>query len=339
MRARRAGHVLENVMQAAVQPISIDSGEGYFRPRRLGHVNLYVGDLDRMMEFYKRIFGIEEVYRTPLAGGGFLSNGNTHHDLGFTDANGPLGKPRGAKPGQLNHLGFEMGSELELVQDFDRAVKDGHQFMRTADHDIAHSVYNKDPNGLVYELYSDVVYDWRKQRSGVITKPKPNWTPGSTPPIAEPLYHVDPEIRRVDDALFHTERVSHATIVVDDVDATIAHYCSIVGLRVAGRGKNDSFVVLSGSCDERSLIVVPASKAMPAGYHHVGLRVADPSDLARSVERAAAEGIAIETDITHAGRRSVFVRDPEGYLTQLYSDFDGEPRLEAISPDLAQYTL
>jgi len=326
-------------MQTAVQPISTSKNEGYFRPRRLGHVNLYVGDLERAMDFYKRVFGIEEVYRTPANGGGFLSNGNTHHDVGFLDGNTDMAKARGAKPGQLNHLGFELGSEVELVEDYERAVKDGYKFMRTADHDIAHSVYHKDPDGFVYELYSDVVYDWRNQRSGIVTKPKPNWTPGLTPPIAEPLYHVDPEIRRLDNAIFHIERASHATIVADDIDATVAHYTRIVGLQVLGRGKGDSFVVLGGSCGERSLIVVPASKTRPASYHHVGMPVADPADLAKSVERAATEGIEIEADITHAGRRAVLVRDPEGFLTQVYSDFDGEPRLDAISPELALYML
>ena len=57
---------------------------GYFQPRRLAHVNLYVADLERSMDFYTRVIGIEEVYRTPLGGGGFVSNGNTHHDVGFT---------------------------------------------------------------------------------------------------------------------------------------------------------------------------------------------------------------------------------------------------------------
>ncbi|HWM80577.1 MAG TPA: VOC family protein [Pseudolabrys sp.] len=326
-------------MQTAVQPASTDRSGGYFRPRRLGHVNLYVGDLERMMEFYKRVFGIEEVYRTPANGGGFLSNGNTHHDIAFLDGNTDLAKARGAKPGQLNHLGFELGSEVELVHDYERALEKGYRFMRTADHDIAHSVYHKDPNGLVYELYSDVVYDWRNQRSGIVTKPKPNWTPGSTPPIAEPLYHVDPEIRRVDGAIFHIERASHATIVVDDIDATVDHYTEIVGLNVSGRGKGDSFVVLSGSCGERSLIVVPASRDVPACYHHVSMPVIDPADLAKSVERAKAEGVEIEVDITHAGRRSVFVRDPEGFLTQVYCDLDGEPRLDEVSPELALYVL
>ena len=30
---------------------------------------------------------------------------------------------------------------------------------------------------MVYELYADVVKDWRNQRSGIVTKAKPDWKP------------------------------------------------------------------------------------------------------------------------------------------------------------------
>jgi catechol 2,3-dioxygenase len=330
---------MEPLMSTLAAAAPKETSSGYFRPRRLGHVNLYVGELEPMMKFYNKILGLEEVYRTPLVGGGFLSNGNTHHDVGFTEAFGPLGKARNAKPGQLNHLGIELGTERELVDSYERAVKAGQKFMRTADHDIAHSVYNRDPNGLVYELYSDVVVDWRKQRTGMVTKPKPNWTPGSTPVVEEACYHDNPEIRRVSDAIFHTERVSHATLVVDDLAATIEHYQTIVGFKVLERAPRDAIVIMGGSLNERSLVLLPSTPKRLAGYHHVGLRVVDPADLAASVDRAKAENIAIEADVTQAGRRSVFLRDPEGFLIQLYSNLNGEPKLADIDPDSAEFVL
>jgi catechol-2,3-dioxygenase len=71
----------------------------------------------------------------------------------------------------------------------------------------------------------------------------------------------------------------------------------------------------------------------------VGLRVVDARDLSASVDRAKAEKISIEIDLTHAGRRSVFLRDPEGFLIQLYSDLGGEPKLSDIEPGLAEFIL
>ncbi len=326
-------------MSSVAELARTEAPSGYFRPRRLGHVNLYVADIDRAMDFYNRILGIEEVYRTPLVGGGFLSNGNTHHDIGFTDANGPLGKPRGAKPGQLNHLGIELETEKELVESYERATKAGHKFMRTADHDIAHSVYGADPAGLVYELYADVVVDWRNQRSGMVTKPKPNWTPGSTPPVETPCYHADPKLRRVDTAIFHTAKVTHAAVVVPDMAAALDHYTTIVGMRIVGRDARDRFAVLGGNTGERSITFLKANDLLPPGYHHAGLKVDDIEDLGASIARARKEGITIEADISHAGRRAVFLRDPEGFRVQLYSDAGDEPALENIDPVLAAYVL
>jgi len=74
---------------------------------RLNHAVLYVSDLNRSVEFYKRAFGFEEVDRMgeQMA---FLRSADTdnHHDLGLmavgTDAPHP---PRGATG--LYHLAWE----------------------------------------------------------------------------------------------------------------------------------------------------------------------------------------------------------------------------------------
>ena len=274
--------------------------DGYFQARRLTHVNFYVADLDAAMEFYTKTLGIEEVYRTPLGRGGFVSNGNTHHDVGFIEADGPLGKPRGAKPGQVNHIAFELETELALVESYNRAAKDGLTFLRTLDHDVSHSVYNVDPDGNVYELYADVVKDWRSQRSGIVTKPKPVWSPGATPPVGEVCYHVDPVIRRTEEALFHPLRTSHVTLVVEDLAAAVEHYESVVGLHVLSRGSDG---------------------------------------LERSIAQARASGFPIEVDIEDSGRHAVLVRDLDGFLVQFYADAGDGLDCDAISADFALYLL
>lgn len=315
------------------------AGTSYFAARRVGHVNCYVGNLDASMDFYKTVLGIEEVYRTPASGGGFLSNGNTHHDVGFIDATGAVARSRGVKPGQLNHFAFELNTELELVDSYRRALADGEQFLRTMDHDIAHSVYNLDPDGNVYELYADVVKDWRNQRSGTVTKPKPDWVPGDTEPVAEPCYHVDPEIIRTADGLFHPLRTTHVTLVVRDLEASIGHYQRIVGLRETSRGADRMFATLAGQTGESCLTLIQQGASRPAGYHHVGMRIAALDELADSVERTRAAGIPIEVDIRDAHRRAVLLRDPDGFLVQLYADDDVGLDLEAITADMAMYLL
>ena len=46
--------------------------QAYFQPRRIGHANIFVGELDRSMTFYNEVVGLREAYRRPPIGAGFL---------------------------------------------------------------------------------------------------------------------------------------------------------------------------------------------------------------------------------------------------------------------------
>ncbi|MDA0261987.1 MAG: VOC family protein [Proteobacteria bacterium] len=96
-----------------------------FSPRRIGHANLFVGELKRSMHFYNKIAGFEEVFNEPHIPAGFLSNGNTHHDLGLIqvqkgaqvigrDGHVQIPTGRGIEAG-LNHFGWEMECEKDLA--------------------------------------------------------------------------------------------------------------------------------------------------------------------------------------------------------------------------------
>jgi catechol 2,3-dioxygenase len=140
-----------------------------FHPRRLGHANLFVSDLDRSMRFYHAVCGLEEVRREPAIRIGFLSNGNTHHDVGLVQSSTARRVGRGGfvmsrgdrRATGLNHLGFEMENEAELVEAYRRTTACGVEIDRTVDHLISRSVYLPDPEGNVLEFYADVTKDWR----------------------------------------------------------------------------------------------------------------------------------------------------------------------------------
>jgi catechol 2,3-dioxygenase len=307
--------------------------ERFFRPRRLGHVNLFVNDIDRSMAFYHDVVGLQESYRRPLVKAGFLGNGNTHHDIGLVGVTGPLG--HGHRAG-LNHLAFELETELDLVTSYERAIAAGVTFARTADHDIAHSVYGLDPDGNSHEIYADVVADWRAQRSGIVTKPKPQWAPGMTPPVNEPRYDPHPRILRVDEAVFHPVRTTHAALVVADLDAAVEHYSRVVGLDVLLQSR--TFAILGGSLGERSLSLFQSHAGRPAGFHHVGFQVAGDAELDASLVQAKTIGAEVEIAIDSGVRRAVLLRDPDGILLQLYVD-RGQPiaSLARLPEDVVLY--
>ncbi|ARP74803.1 dioxygenase [Bordetella genomosp. 6] len=304
----------------SMQELSQDAGAStvdapYFSPRRLGHVNLIVRDTDASMRFYQDVVGFEEVYRVPAIGGGFLSNGNTHHDIGMVQSSGPSGKGR---PPGLNHLAFELETEVALVEGYDRSRQDGLAFERTLDHDIAHSAYCADPDGNSCELYADVVREWRTARTGEVTKPKPAWWPGKTPPNPHHNYHAEPPLRQVAHAAFHPLRTQHATLVVADLDESIAFYTRRIGLALRAQG--DGYALLGGQCGRRDVALVQARGQLSPGYHHVGLEVADAGELLRAAQRWREQGGQVARLVEHPLRTAVYIADPDGLLLQFFAD-------------------
>ena len=200
----------------AIQQEQESSQKVAFKPRRLGHVNLFVRDLDRSMDYYTNVFGIEMVRRETEIRAGFLSNGNTHHDVALIESG-----HRGKLPG-LNHLGWELENEAELVEAHNRAVEAGIKFNLLADHQISYGVYFSDPEGNGQDLYADAMEDWR-----VIMRPDlddlitSQWIPGEKTPSTRSNYLAKPEIRRVEGAVFHPVRTAQVAFTVRDMQEMI----------------------------------------------------------------------------------------------------------------------
>ncbi len=304
-------------MQEKTAATTLRDRNGFFHPRRLTHANLFVGDYLRALDFYTTVVGFNEVYRQPLVPAAFLSNGNTHHDIAVTDIRAPYAKGQGVG---LFHVAFELDTEVELVDDYRRATDAGITFADTQDHDIAHAVYGRDPDGNMYELYADVVKDWRTRRAGIVTKAKPRWAPGMTAPSAERNYHVSPAIDHVRDAVFHPAKTAHASFVARDYPAMYAHYTGVVGLAPLHGDADGDWAIFGGSLGEPSLGLFKAGARDETGLHHIGFRVADEAELVASLARLGAKGLALEGEFDGPVRRSAFIRDPDGFLLQFYVD-------------------
>ncbi|MBM3572095.1 MAG: dioxygenase, partial [Alphaproteobacteria bacterium] len=287
------------------------------------------------MAFYKDVAGLEEVYVRPPVKAGFLSNGNTHHDVGLVDFHGPAGW---RKEAGLNHVGLELENEVDLVRGYEKLLADKVPIDRTGNHDIAHAVYIRDPDRNQIEIYSDTTKDWRNRRQGTVMAPTMKWYPGATPPTTEPLYVADPELHRVEAAIFHPRKVTHVVMVASDYAGCVRHYTDIVGFRVMLGGADAPFSVLGGTCDERSLSIFRAGPNRPPGLHHVGFPVWDEDDLTKSAARLGAAGLTAEIELNHATRRCIHLRDPDGIRLQFYVDRAGPlDMLTGVGEDVALY--
>ncbi len=141
------------------------------RIHELGHVVLYVTNLERVAHFYRDTLGFHEIKRQ----GGFAlySSGRTHHELLLIEVGGtPTPKSHG-KPG-LYHIGFKVGvTTLELREVYRELLEQGVTIVGTADHTVTHSLYILDPDGNELELYVDVSDVWKKDSSAIMSPARP----------------------------------------------------------------------------------------------------------------------------------------------------------------------
>ena len=142
--------------------------------KELGHIVLYVRDLEASRHFYGQVLGWREVSQLGEMGAMF-SSGRTHHELLLLEV-GPQAQPipQGRRVG-LYHFGLKIGeTDDELRSAIEKLQEEGVTIVGTADHTVTHSVYIVDPDGNEIELYIDVQPEvWREDPAAIAAPIRP----------------------------------------------------------------------------------------------------------------------------------------------------------------------
>lgn len=148
--------------------------------KELGHVVLYVRDVERSARFYRDVLGWRQTEPKPgddaalgkLPIAVFNSpSGRTHHELLLIEVGeDAVAVPEGRRVG-LYHFGLKIGtSDDELRAALAELREAGATVLGMSDHTMTHSLYVADPDGNEIELYVDVPgVDW--EEPGLMTSP------------------------------------------------------------------------------------------------------------------------------------------------------------------------
>lgn len=138
--------------------------------KELGHVVLYVSDLETVANFYRDVLGFREIARDEYTA--LFSGGRTHHELLLIDV-GLTPRKKEIEPG-LYHIGFKVADTHEELKEVYQHLKE-HEvtIVGVGDHTVTHSIYILDPDGNELELYADVSDVWKKDPRAIMSPTKP----------------------------------------------------------------------------------------------------------------------------------------------------------------------
>ncbi len=120
----------------------------------IGHVHLKVADIDRSLEFYVGVLGLELQQRLGDEAA-FISAGGYHHHLGLN-----TWQSKGASPPPPGHTGLfhtaiRYPDRVTLADALRRLLDAGIPLTGASDHGVSEALYLNDPDGNGVELYRD----------------------------------------------------------------------------------------------------------------------------------------------------------------------------------------
>src|SRR5690242_7124372 len=119
-------------------------------------------------------------------------------------------------------------------------------------------------------------------------------------------------------------KVGHVVLRVRDVDAALAFYCGVLGLREVARrdfGEGPMVFLSTGNAHHDIALVETGNVARGDNLHHFALKVGESLDELAEVRRTlVASNVEVHMALDHHVSQGLYVTDDDGNLIELYVD-------------------
>ncbi|MEL7151918.1 MAG: VOC family protein [Pseudomonadota bacterium] len=135
----------------------------------VGHTHLKVSDLERSIDWYQNVLGLDLMQRYGTSAA-FLSAGGYHHHLGLNTWHSKGGSRPAPNATGLYHVAFLYPTRAALAKAVANVLRHGVALTGHADHGVSEAIYLDDPDGNGIELYRDrETEDWPWAPDGTLS--------------------------------------------------------------------------------------------------------------------------------------------------------------------------
>jgi catechol 2,3-dioxygenase len=268
----------------------------------LGPVELIVGDLEGMANFYEKAIGLAPLTRTASDATLGSEPGSALLEL----AGRPDAPTRPRRSTGLFHVAFLVPSRRELARSVRRVVDSGWSFTGASDHLVSEAMYLDDPEGNGIEIYRDRPRDeWRYENGELQMATLPLDLEGVMAELDGDETHQN--------ARSEGPRIGHVHLQVADIPDSRAFYHDTLGLdTTAGRYPGALFMSAGGyhhhiGTNTWASAGAPAPPAGSRGLRRYTIVLPDEPELERV--RARLGGAGYVTESVAGGVEAV---DPSG---------------------------
>ena len=126
-----------------------------YRPRQLGHGNIFVRNAERSRDWYEDLLGLHTQGFFPGRAAFMSSDLGNSHEIALTEVGEDAPAVQRGQIG-LNHMAWMMESLDDLKEVYQRIVDNNIPIERVSDHGVSIGIYLRDPDGngveVSYEL-------------------------------------------------------------------------------------------------------------------------------------------------------------------------------------------